>query len=208
MIIVGDVHGKFKRFSNIIKEANGTPIIQVGDMGVGFNASKDWTNDYKMNQYYSDNNVRFIRGNHDNPGVCKELSTWIPDGFIEKDVMYIGGAHSIDREYRTENLDWWSDEECSTNQFDEMCKTYTFNKPRVMITHDCPSSVAPTLFSDVISWQFLYNRTAEFFDQLFKIHQPELWVFGHWHYSRNCIIEGTRFNCLAELEAKDFSYYF
>ena len=59
-------------------------------------------------------NHKFIRGNHDDPQACREHPYWIKDGLIENDIMYIGGAWSIDREYRTEGVSWWRDEELSS----------------------------------------------------------------------------------------------
>jgi hypothetical protein len=35
---------------------------------------------------------------------------------------------------------------------------------------------------------------------MFDQWQPELWVFGHYHFSRNFKIGKTRFLCLNELE--------
>ena len=47
------------------------------------------------------------------------------------------------------------------------------------------------------------SRTRQAFDAMMSIHRPKLWIFGHWHRSRNEMIDGTRFICLAELEHKD-----
>ena len=93
----GDVHGKFGRYKNLLDSCP-YPSIQVGDMGVGF---LRWPHgDPSPNPPY-DRMVagghRFIRGNHDSPKVCAKHSQCIPDGTIEDDVMFIGGALSIDR---------------------------------------------------------------------------------------------------------------
>jgi hypothetical protein len=40
-------------------------------------------------------------------------------------------------------------------------------------------------------------------EELFNIHKPELWVFGHYHVSRTVEEQGTRFVCLNELETLD-----
>jgi hypothetical protein len=58
-------------------------------------------------------------GNHDNPYMCKQdMVGYISDGTVEGDVMYIGGAWSIDNPVappgwyrRTAGFDWWFDEE-------------------------------------------------------------------------------------------------
>jgi hypothetical protein len=39
---------------------------------------------------------------------------------------------------------------------------------------------------------------------MWETHQPELWIFGHRHVPFDQVANGTRFVCLAELEARDF----
>jgi hypothetical protein len=36
--------------------------------------------------------------------------------------------------------------------------------------------------------------------ELFNIHQPKKWFFGHYHQSWSMTINGTDFRCLNELE--------
>jgi Icc-related predicted phosphoesterase len=73
-----------------------------------------------------------------------------------------------------------------------------------MVTHECPESVAHQLFGVEGKLKFDFpSRTRQAFQSMFEMHQPEVWVFGHWHESRDVVISGTRFVCLAELEYKD-----
>jgi hypothetical protein len=113
MLVIGDVHGGFRQYKRLIK---GVPAsIQVGDMGVGFMRIRagiersDGAGDvqYLANppHYAMLPGHRFIRGNHDNPGVCRRHSQWIPDGHVEGHTMFIGGALSIDRQWRVEGYD-------------------------------------------------------------------------------------------------------
>lgn len=209
--LIGDVHGKFDRYKKLIK--NSPPSIQVGDMGVGF---RKWPHgDETQNPPHylmKPGNHRFIRGNHDNPGACKTQSQWILDGFIENDVMFIGGAVSVDRKYRIEGFSWWADEELSQNELDKLIEIYSVTKPRVMITHDAPESIAemilqsltiPSRSNKVKLSEEHASRSRIAFEKMLHIHRPELWVFGHWHVPRNMLMEGTRFICLAELETLD-----
>ena len=133
--IVGDIHGKINDFrfyslgiGRSMKAGESYDLsIQIGDYGLGFSNSQK---DQNINEWMKENpQHRFIRGNHDNPAVCKEMAGWIPDGTVEGDVMYIGGAWSIDNPnappgwyQRTENVDWWADEQCSDDQFQQMLK--------------------------------------------------------------------------------------
>lgn len=198
--IIGDVHGKYKHYKKIIKESP-YPTIQVGDMGVGFmnsNTGKMMTN--PPHKTMVDNNARFIRGNHDNPFVCKKHSQFINDGHVENNIMFVGGADSIDKEWRTEGFDWWKDEQVSREDFIEIINKFEKQKPKIMITHDCPWSLYTQIHKHVYK---VRNDTANAFDIMFSVYKPKLWIFGHHHKSFDKNILGTRFICLNELEFID-----
>lgn len=184
------------------------PTVQIGDFGIGFGQSDYWHE--SVNEFQINGNHRFIRGNHDNPYVCKqEMSMCIPDGTIEGDVMYIGGAWSIDNPVappgwhrRTAEIDWWFDEECSDAEFEKMFEDYKTVKPRVMITHDAPSRASYDMFwpTGIQRGPVYPNRTANWFDRFHEAHKPEFWFFGHWHCTMRLLKEKTMFVCIDELD--------
>lgn len=205
--IVGDVHGKFDRYKKIIADCDRS--IQVGDLGIGFRhfggaRHGEFTRNpphYAMVR----GNHRFIRGNHDSPIECRKHSQWIEDGTVENDVMFIGGALSIDKEWRVEHFSFWQDEEVSIEELNKFVDIYATVRPRVMITHECPESIAPLAgehYGIKLDPKFA-SRTRQAFQSMFEIHQPEEWYFGHWHHSMDRVVNGTRFICLAELEYRD-----
>lgn len=209
--LIGDIHGMVNDYKSYsIRDFTG-PTIQVGDFGVGFGQSDYWHE--SINQFHQDGKHRFIRGNHDNPTVCKEdMVGWIPDGSIENDVMFIGGAWSIDNPNappgwyrRTAGHNWWEDEECSDEQFRWFLEIYATVKPRVMITHDCPSKVSYPMFwgSGFITGPVYPNRTSNWFDQFIDIHEPDEWYFGHWHKTMSYKYGRTMFQCIGELDYID-----
>ncbi len=206
---IGDVHGKYSRYKDIL--ANSPPgTIQVGDMGVGFRHShgpregelRATPPHYAMVLSHA----RFIRGNHDNPAECKKHSQYIEDGHVEDGIMFVGGATSIDKHLRIPNYSWWEDEQLSYEEFEAITKVYEAEKPKVMVTHDCPQSLIQPLFGVHYKTELEPGgtRTRLAFERMLQLHRPKLWVFGHWHQSRDVTIEGTRFVCLEELEYKDF----
>jgi hypothetical protein len=202
---IGDVHGKFGRYKTILKNSP-HPTIQVGDMGVGFRRMDsrmieeiDLTNPPHAVMQAGEH--RFIRGNHDNPLVCRGHSQYIVDGHVEGDMMFIGGALSIDRMYRTEGYSWWADEELSSEQLYVMHDKYMMTKPKIMITHECPEAVAKILSNEM---KFADgSRTRQAFNSMWENWKPKLWIFGHWHQSFDQVILDTRFICLNELEYVD-----
>lgn len=198
---IGDVHGKYRPYREIIRHRKNT--IQVGDMGVGF-YSPNTHRAYPNPNWNSmvEGNHRFIRGNHDNPNTCKKHTQWIKDGTVEGEVMFIGGAISVDREYRWEGYDYWQDEELSEPELAELLKKYEEIKPRFMVTHDCPESVVHAM--DYRMYKLNYpSLSRQAFNSMLQFHQPEVWIFGHWHRSFDQVINGTRFVCLDELETKE-----
>jgi hypothetical protein len=204
MKFIGDVHGKFTAYEKLIRAHKDT--IQVGDMGVGFfKTEPDGSVKAHRNPPYDKmvaSNARFIRGNHDNPNLCKRHTQWIPDGHLEDGMMFIGGGISIDKAYRYEGLDYWCNEELNMFEFQPIVKKYFDAKPEIMVTHDCPEWVLPIMGHRLskLDEPSLTRRTFAFMHQG---HKPKLWVFGHWHKSFDKAVGGTRFVCLAELEMKD-----
>lgn len=203
---IGDVHGLKNELALVLHNIpeDVTSVVQVGDMGVGFGQGDYWHE--SLEDMMSAVNGRFIRGNHDNPSQCREMHTWIKDGRIENDVMYIGGAWSIDYAWRTKGIDLWEDEELSSQEFYDLLQVYDYVRPRVMVTHDCPLSVSEELFINTgksFSGRQFKTRTGSAFETMFEIHRPKLWIFGHWHCDADRVINGTRFICLNELSYAD-----
>ena len=197
MRFIGDIHGKYKRYTAIVKECDAS--IQVGDFGMGFSPKHPW--DYKTDKsFYS--NHRFIRGNHDSPSHCARTPWWIPDGTVEDSMMFIGGALSIDAASRQEGVSWWRDEELSIEAFNRLIDKYEQIKPDIMVSHEAPEYI----IKDTMSWygkMELPSRTRQALQTMWEIHSPKLWVFGHWHSSVDRVINGCRFRCLNELEYED-----
>lgn len=194
-LAVGDIHEQIEVLKEIKEKFPYMKIIQVGDYGIGFQ-SPEW--DDAADKFNLSNDIRFIRGNHDSPDQCKRMKSWIPDGYIEDGIMFVGGAWSIDQGNRILGVSWWPDEELSDREFDVIVEKYLDEKPDIMITHDCPYDVAFTFFSRIRYIQ--RTRTSGWFEYMFEMHQPKAWFFGHWHekHDKTILKNGneTRFICL------------
>jgi len=203
---IGDVHGLKYELSILLDNIpqDVTSVVQVGDMGIGFGQGDYWHE--SLDDMMQKVNGRFIRGNHDNPSMCKTMKTWIPDGVVENDIMYVGGAWSIDYQWRTKGIDIWDDEELSYEELERLIDVYTLVAPSIMVTHDCPLSVSNKLFIEngkSFSNKQYKTRTGMALEAMLEIHKPKLHVFGHWHNDADRIIDGTRFICLDELSYVD-----
>lgn len=199
---MGDIHGKFSPFQTFARRVlgRGVAVVQIGDFGHGFfdpGTAADTQDFFRENM----GTCGFIRGNHDDPEICRMMPGWIPDGHHDPawDIMFVGGAYSVDRHLRTEGLDWWADEECSITELNGIVDRYAAVKPRIMVTHDAPSAAIEAVFPNVRLFRPL-SRTVQTFNSMFEVHCPDTWFFGHWHHSASAVVNGTRFQCLGELE--------
>lgn len=188
LLVIGDVHGKINEYWKLINEYN-IDSIQVGDFG--FKRHHNW---HLENIDSSKHKINF--GNHDDyTYLDKPHSLSDFTYFDKKKLMTVRGAYSIDKHLRTENLDWWANEELNYEEMQNAIDFYNLNKPKIMITHDCPQSIKESLFNIKDK-----SITSNGLQIMFESHQPDIWVFGHNHTSKNEVINGVRFICLKELE--------
>ena len=90
---IGDVHGHIDAYMRV---RGNTPSFQIGDMGLGFpNTALPKGGEH-----------RFIRGNHDDPAACRKHPNYAGDFGYDPDcdLFYMGGAWSIDGEWRKERM--------------------------------------------------------------------------------------------------------
>lgn len=174
--------------------------LQVGDMGIGFpkagRYSKNgvsWSPEVYLNHL-------FLNGNHDDPSLCKKHPNYIGDwGFIkEPSIFYVSGGYSIDHTYRTKDETWWKDEEIKKEEMPFILNSYIENKPKIVVSHECPLIIKKTVVTN--EWKLeTDSRTERLFQNMFDIHRPDYWIFGHHHKFLEKDIDGTHFVCLGEL---------
>lgn len=198
MFFIGDIHGHWKEYFDKFKDFGQHKSIQLGDLGFGF--TEDIPSSWNMNH-------RFIRGNHDDPAACNAHPNHLGDyGVTEDGIFFVGGGHSIDVDWRKsvqhkfKTPIWWEDEEIAEVEFEKILELYESTKPRIVVSHDCPSEVRSNLRT-IKNEPKYRNRTSDgILSAMFKTHAPELWIFGHYHESDELIVAGVRCVCLAELE--------
>lgn len=171
------------------------PVIQVGDMGVGFVSTA--TQRYKLD---ARDDLWFIRGNHDDPALCRASRRYMGDWGSSEQTFWVGGALSIDRHLRIEGRDWWPEEELSAVQMTQAFDDYCEARPRLMITHDGPTSLFEGASAPMSIRNYQRNATSSLLEAMLQEHKPDVWVFGHHHVSRTFTHENVLFRCLSELE--------
>ncbi|MFW6173199.1 MAG: metallophosphoesterase [Elusimicrobiota bacterium] len=215
MRFIGDIHGNFLRYSHIIRECDSS--LQLGDFGVGFPYDTDDVHCCNYTEFdgYTlsfppkfDLSHKWIRGNHDWPKICKKHDNYLGDyGYLNQpDLFFISGAYSIDKEYRTIGIDWWPEEEISVSMLQEMIQLYTKTKPKIVVSHDGPTAFVKYLFQnhkDLLGAPCISSRTQEALNRCWEIHQPDYWIFAHYHVHMGQIIGKTRFQCVGVMRTFD-----
>jgi len=200
--VYGDLHANFRLLhfitNKLLKDIDEVWI--AGDFGYGFPSTFNTIVVPRIP-------VKFIRGNHDNPIVREDFNwkgfEYIKDGTIKDGVLFIGGAWSVDKEYRIPGVSWWDQEELNQPEMDEIEHSIE-GKIDTVITHEAPYVMYPYLHPSLL----FPNRTSEFLDHLRRKvlvgeMKPNLWIFGHHHKHLEKVIDGTRFVGLDVAETLD-----
>lgn len=192
--LIGDVHQKYRRYHEIIRETSRHEYtIQIGDFGL----SK-----YETLDNVDSNKHRIIKGNHDNQELSKNYPHFYGDyGYETLNGIFFyfyRGAYSIDRQYRTIGIDYWSNEENNIETFMKARELYREIKPDIVLAHDCPDFMVPHYIGPHA--RRYENITGWALGELYKIHQPKLFIHGHYHISKTTMYGDTKFICLDELE--------
>ncbi len=177
--------------------------LQCGDMSVGFPLSGDSINFVKDGKDWPaeiDAKHKFIRGNHDDPELCRTHPNYLGEwGFIpEPNMFYVSGGFSIDYERRIPNLTWWKDEQLTEKQMKQAFAAYELHRPKIMVSHECPLSMKKDVVTN--EWKLEHDSyTEKLLQAMLEVHQPEQWIFGHHHQRKEIDKNGTHFVCLDEL---------
>lgn len=200
--IFGDIHGDYQWYIKHVQKANyhGISTFQLGDFGIGFGgkgqAEKDekWLTDSLGFALMN----RFGPGNHDNPLYCRNspLCVGYYNYFPQMDVFWSGGAYSVDKDWRTEHINWWKEEEMPYSDMMECTHLYQKNLPSIMISHDAPWEVVGYMFPHCLLDGGDGSMTNKHLSNLFSIHKPKLWFFGHHHKTMTYELDGTKFMCI------------
>lgn len=195
MRLISDIHGDWRWYISITSGIESS--IQLGDFGFGFFQQLQSVVDDSLSDRMP--NHRFIRGNHDDPELCRLSPNYLGDyGIVETDrakVFFVSGANSIDREYRTEGVSWWREEELSRSQMDKALELYTREKPDYVVSHECPMFVVTQIHP---ASQIRPSCTQYFLESLYNTHAPKGWWFGHHHRNIKVRTDTTTFACIQD----------
>lgn len=196
--LIGDCHSKIYTYKSIAEQHQFT--VQLGDFG--FYQEYRLLRDSGLNPAFN----KILLGNHDdyaNRDVIRQFD--LGDFGIYRDIFFIRGGSSIDVKYRKEYINYWPEENLEFRDFKNALALYDVIKPRIVISHTCPNSIAEKMFGplDADSWGLDSNwkcTTQVALDSFLEVWQPSLWVFGHFHQTKTMKAGNTKFQCLEELD--------
>lgn len=175
---IGDIHGNFAEYKTIlekIRKIDADAItIQVGDLEldnpsqINFLGEKDF----------------FIHGNHDDVDACQKHPNFLGKFGYKHGIFYISGAKS--------NHMGYAHEELTVKELNDAIELYEKIKPEIVVSHDCPQSMREYFF-----YEKKKTFTSDALQEMWDIHAPKTWMFGHHHSSQHEVVDGTDFMCVA-----------
>lgn len=214
--ITGDTHRDFSRFynKNFTKE---DAIIILGDAGINYclNINDNYLKKSLMNKCQA--YFYCVRGNHEerpeNIPTMTKLHDPIVKGVVyyekaypriryfidgntyfidNKKTLVIGGAYSIDKEYRLKRNNgkikgsgWFPQEQLSKSEQEKILSAVKGKEFELVLTHTCPLSVEPyDLFLNGIDQSSVDKSMEVFLEEINQNIKWGIWAFGHFHADR------------------------
>ena len=207
IMVVGDVHGDWPTLNALINRQSPNIILQCGDWGFWpkydglrvrhFGKELIWTSFGAKNP---DTDIYWCDGNHEDhwslktltdkqvqPGVfyMKRGSTLLlADG---RTVLFMGGAHSIDKDQRTLGDDWFPDEVITQKDVMDLPDTTV----DIVISHTCPEE-----FYKFDNMHYDNDPSRAALSYILETYRPSLWYFGHFHQYKTGYTSRCRWTAL------------
>ena len=101
----------------------------------------------------------------------------------DKKIFVMGGATSIDKEYRINNISWWKEEFPSIKEMNNGLTNLEKNNWKVdyIITHDCPISVQHHI-EYYLKHKIISDNLNLYLEEINYKTEFEKWFFGHYHF--------------------------
>ena len=225
--ITGDMHRDFTRL-NGLTFSNDDVLIILGDVGINYYLNEE---DAKLKEYLNRLPVKLfcIRGNHEerpeNISTYKEKRMFGGKVYIEdkypnlifskdgeeyiidgKHVLVIGGAYSVDKEYRLlYGHKWFKDEELSDSEMKHILNKVKGKHFDIILTHTCPYKYEPReMFMNLIDQSKVSKRMEYFLDKIEEIINYDKWYCGHFHTEKQIDKLEFMFGRIKEFNSNNF----
>ena len=207
MIIFGDIHAYWPVLNSYLRhlpENKISNVIVCGDFGY-------WPKfkEFDLKHINTERcKIYFCPGNHEDWWALPKTYEitelyknifYCPFGTTlnieNKNLLFCGGAESIDKQHRRIGYDWFPDEIISYQDMEHLPpKSANID---IVISHTCPSFVfnkLPVAFNNKA-----LDPSCKMLDFVHSIFRPKLWYFGHFHMYKKMNLDNTTFTCLNEI---------
>jgi len=209
-LFMGDSHSDFitlERFAFFALERfpDIDRIVQVGDFGL-------WP-DFSIAYWYQESSLRiplhFIDGNHEDhrllhgrgrePFSPSPLydAVYLPRGYAQNGFLYLGGAHSIDKEYRHPGIDWFAEENISDEDAEAALAAAASTRTHTMVCHETTEGAFAHIRKS--HWSMGDPNRLKL-ERVFQAAKPRLYIHGHYHFYREYEHNGCLFIALANVD--------
>lgn len=227
----GDIHGNpvnlIKNLENIQIKNTDTLII-LGDVGANYYLNKK---DMRLKEVLNSlgPSILCIHGNHEarpqsiptyqqkvwNGGIVFYEEVF-PNLLFAKDGeifnieglrhIAIGGAYSVDKEYRLlRGYQWFADEQPSTEIKEYVVQQLNNNTVDIILSHTCPLRYEPIeMYLSMIDQRKVDKTTEEWLDKIEEKIDYKAWFCGHWHINKR--IDKMHF-LFDGIESSEYFYY-
>lgn len=208
--ITGDTHGSYDIHKlskpslnkNSITLTSNDYLIICGDFGLVWNNSLDenywldWLNEKPCT-------TLFVDGNHENHNLLNQMQPILWNGGfihqIRSKVMHLmrgqiftidgttfftmGGATSVDKQFRNPYKSWWEEEMPSMKEYKTANKNLEKANFKVdyILTHTAPTSIVNQIIPEIKSPDKLTNYLENIKENVNYKH----WYFGHFHIDKD-----------------------
>lgn len=215
IIVAGDFHGSEGWANRLVQYAKAhriETILQVGDFGYWPHTSSGQRFLRGLSECLVENDVQlyWVDGNHENFDALTEAGafraeqptethphiTYLPRGYRWEwggtSFVALGGAASIDKEYRIEGSSWWHQEMISMADAERAVEG---GYADVMVTHDSPMEVVP--IPNLKMDHRASNQNRETLRKVVEVVTPKLLLHGHYHERFSCNMGATQIEAIS-----------
>ena len=219
IFVKGDFHGQFSGLKDFCKKAETTTediLVVLGDFGVNYGLGVD---DFYLKRSLAKLPITLVavHGNHeerpsrvrgyrkiDSPfGLGKMWhDPQFPNQYFfdngahtiyDKTILVLGGAYSVDKQYRLmSGQKWFPSEQLTMDEKWNLQQTTYNGKYDYVLSHTCPTNYIPRdKFLPMINQEEVDRSTEDFLQTIHDQITYDKWYCGHWHTDR--IVDKIRF---------------
>ena len=209
--IIGDCHGKFKSLNSILLRLSVDfpevdTVIQVGDFGYWprIGSIGHWLNSLRVPEGMT---LYWIDGNHEDFKAMKNFGMmgkpnnlkrfkdgqvfYVPRGSVLNlggyNILFMGGAESIDALHRKKDVDWFSEESITDQDVADALASIEGQSIDIVISHDAPRSFSlyklDLSMASRMGWDKWEDPSRDKLETIRQAIEPQRWFFGHYHTS-------------------------